>query len=146
VSAAALAAARDLGAEVTLTPPAADAVREATGGGAHVSVDALGRAATFADALAGLRPRGRHVQVGLLVGGDAGPAVDMGRVLATELEIVGSHGMAAVDYPAMLDDVAAGRLDPGRLVTRTIGLDDAPAALAALGQPDQPPGVTVVRP
>ncbi|MCH1991082.1 zinc-binding dehydrogenase, partial [Achromobacter xylosoxidans] len=41
-------------------------VRDVTGGGAHVSLDALGSAATCLSSIAGLRPRGRHVQVGLL--------------------------------------------------------------------------------
>lgn len=142
----ALAAAAGFGAEATLTPPTADAVRELTGGGAHVSLDAIGHAATVADAIAGLRTRGRHVQVGLLAADDAWPRVDLGRVLAAELEVLGSHGMAAVDYPAMLADVTSGRLDPSRLVARTVGLDDAPAALAGLGDADRPAGVTVVVP
>ncbi len=136
----ALAAARDLGAEVTLVPPTAAEVVEVTGGGAHVSVDALGRASTFADAVAGLRPRGRHVQVGLLAGDDASPAVDMGRVIGRELEIVGSHGMAAVDYPAMLAGIADGRYDPARLVGRTIGFSDLPEALAAMDAADAAAG------
>ncbi|MHA3700577.1 alcohol dehydrogenase catalytic domain-containing protein [Jatrophihabitans sp. YIM 134969] len=136
VDPAALAAAAALGAELTLAPPTAAELLERTGGGAHASVDALGRADTFADALAGLRPRGRHVQVGLLTGDDAAPPVDMARVIGRELEILGSHGMAAVDYPAMLADIAAGRLDPARLVGRTVGFDELPAALAAMDAPD----------
>ena len=146
VDPAALAAATALGAEVTLTPPTAAAVVDVTGGGAHVSIDALGRAATFADALAGLRRRGRHVQVGLLAGDDASPAVDMGAVIGRELEVLGSHGMAAVDYPAMLAEIAAGRLDPGRLLARTIGFADLPAALAAMDARDAAGGgITVAR-
>jgi alcohol dehydrogenase len=144
---AALAAARALGAEHTLVPPTAAELVDVTDGGAHVSLDALGRAATFADALAGLRPRGRHVQVGLLVGDDASPAVDMGRVVGRELEVLGSHGMAAVDYPAMLEGIAAGRYDPGALVGRTIGLDEVPTALAAMDAPDSAAGgITVAIP
>jgi alcohol dehydrogenase len=145
-SLAALALAEELGAEVALDASDGDVatrVREVTGGGAHVSVDALGRAATFADALAGLRRRGRHVQVGLLLAANASPPVDMGAVIAGELVIVGSHGMAANDYPEMLAEIVDGRLDPGRLVSRTIDLADAPAALVAIdGAPG--PGTTVV--
>lgn len=40
--------------------------------------------------------------------------------------------MPAVDYPAMLDLLATGALDPARLVTRRMPLDDAGAALAAM--------------
>jgi alcohol dehydrogenase len=140
VEPAALAIAQDLGAAHTLTPPSAQQVVELTGGGAHVGIDALGRASTFADSLAGLRRRGRHVQVGLLVAEDANPPVDMAAVIGRELEIYGSHGMSAVDYPAMLAEIAAGRLDPRRLVSRVITLDEAPAALTAMSGP----GTTVV--
>ena len=52
--------------------------------------------------------------------------------------------MAASAYPEMLALVEAGRLRPGDLVTREIGLDAAPAALAAMG--DGGAGVTVIRP
>ncbi|MBP2705832.1 zinc-dependent alcohol dehydrogenase family protein [Microbispora sp. RL4-1S] len=121
----------------------AERVREITGGGAHVSLDALGDAATCAASVLGLRRRGQHVQVGLL---PHGAALPMGRVIAYELEIVGSHGMAAHAYPAMLGMIASGVLRPGLLVTRTIGLGDAPAALAGLGEGRTPPGVTMILP
>ena len=142
----ALAAARELGAEVTLAPPPAAAVVDVTGGGAHVSLDALGRAATVADGLAGLRPRGRHVQVGLLLGDHAGPPSTWGGV-GRELELLGSHGMAAADYPALLAGIAAGRYAPGRLVTRTVDLAAVPAALAAMDAPSAAAGgITVAIP
>jgi len=120
---------------------AGDAVRAVTGGGAHVSLDAFGSEATCLASIASLRPRGRHVQVGLLVHGQ--PVIPMGRVLAEELTIVGSHGLAAHDYPALLELVASGALDPRRLVARTIGLGDAPAVLAALGE-SSGGGMTVI--
>ena len=69
----------------------------------------------------------------------------LGLVVARELAVLGSHGMPAVDYPAMLDLVASGALDPEQLVTRRIGLADAGAALAAMDGP-VPPGITIVEP
>ena len=150
VSTAALAAARDLGAEVTLpAEPGADvpaAVAEATGGGAHVAVDALGSPGTCVDAVLSLRRRGRHVQVGLLPPAQGRPQVPMDRVIAWELDVLGSHGMAAADYPPLLAAVAEGRLRPDLLVSRTIGLDDVPAALADMGSGRAGPGVVVARP
>ncbi len=139
VSADALAAARAFGAEVAVEAGAD--VRELTGGGAHVSLDAIGAEAACAASVAGLRKRGRHVQVGLL---PEPPRVPMDLVIARELELLGSHGMAASAYPEMLALVEAGRLRPGDLVTREIGLDEAPAALAAMGEGGS--GVTVIRP
>ena len=104
-------------------------VRELTGGGAHVSLDAIGAEAACAASVTGLRKRGRHVQVGLL---PDPPRLPMDLVIARELELLGSHGMAARAYPELLALVETGRLRPGDLVTREIGLDDAPAALAAM--------------
>jgi alcohol dehydrogenase len=136
----ALEAARRAGAEVAVRAGAD--VRELTGGGAHVSLDAIGAEAACAASIAGLRKRGRHVQVGLL---PEPPRLRMDLVIARELELLGSHGMAARAYPELLALVESGRLRPGDLVTREIGLDDVPAALAAMGE-GGPPGVTIVRP
>jgi D-arabinose 1-dehydrogenase-like Zn-dependent alcohol dehydrogenase len=144
INPAALELAREFGAVHTVNPPAAEEIVALTGGGAHVSIEALGRASTFADSIAGLRRRGRHVQVGLLVADDANPPTDMAAVIGCELEIVGSHGMPAHAYPQMLAEIAAGRLHPDRLVSRVIELDEAPHALATLGSGGQP-GATVVR-
>jgi alcohol dehydrogenase len=143
----ALRLAGELGAE-HVVPGGADAVRrvvELTGGGAQVSIDAVGSPATAAASLACLRPRGRHVQVGLLLGEHSAAPLPMDLVVARELEIHGSHGMAARDYPAMLALVTSGVLRPDRLVGSVIGLDDAGAALAAMSRPATTAGVTVVR-
>jgi alcohol dehydrogenase len=53
-------------------------------------------------------------------------------VISKELEIVGSHGMPAADYPELLTMVADGRLDPRRLIGRVVTLADAPTELAAM--------------
>ncbi len=149
VSPPALEAARDLGAEVTIEGAGADVVGkivEATGGGAHVSIDALGRTSTALNSIASLRKRGRHVQVGLMVGDDATSPIPMNTVMARELELVGSHGLAALDYPQMLARIASGELHPERLVGRTIGLEETPEALTAMDGPPAGPGMTVIVP
>jgi D-arabinose 1-dehydrogenase-like Zn-dependent alcohol dehydrogenase len=140
VSDGALRAAREAGAELAV--PAGADIRELTGGGAHVSLDAIGTEAACAASVAGLRKRGRHVQVGLL---PDPPRVPMDLVIGRELELLGSHGMAAHAYPEMLALVAAGRLRPDRLVTTRIGLEEAPAALVAMTD-GSPVGITVIRP
>jgi alcohol dehydrogenase len=148
VNPAALARARDLGAEVVVdasdAADAAEAVGVTTGGGAHVSIDALGSPATAAASVRSLRRRGRHVQVGLLLGKAATPPLPMDQVVAQELEIYGSHGMAAADYPAMLAMVADGTLRPDLLVGTVIGLDGAGEALAAMDRPASAAGMTVI--
>jgi D-arabinose 1-dehydrogenase-like Zn-dependent alcohol dehydrogenase len=143
VSAGALGLAGDLGAEHVLDGggdvPAA--IADLTGGGAHLSLDALGAPVTCANSVRSLRPRGRHVQVGLLPAAQGGADVPMDRVIALELEVLGSHGMAAHAYPGLIGLIQAGRLDPRRLVTRELALDGAGAALAEVGRA---PGIAVV--
>lgn len=150
ISDAALRAARELGAEAVVNaadePDTAAAVATITGGGAHVSVDALGSAATAVASVRSLRRRGRHVQVGLLHGAASTPPIPMDIVIAHELEIYGSHGMAARDYPPMLAMIADGTLRPDRLIGTVIDLDAAGPALAAMGQPASAPGLTVIEP
>ncbi|WP_329547503.1 zinc-dependent alcohol dehydrogenase family protein [Streptomyces sp. NBC_01356] len=123
----------------------AEAVRELTGGGAHLSLDALGSPITCAASVNSLRRRGRHIQVGLLPSPTGSTPVPMARVIGLELELLGSHGMAAHSYPGMLELVRAGVLRPDLLVTSTIPLDAAPAALAAMGTAPGA-GVTVIEP
>jgi alcohol dehydrogenase len=82
-----------------------------------------------------LRRGGRHVQVGLMLGDNARAPLPWDLVVAHELSVVGSHGMAAVDYPAMLDLVVSGRLNPRRLVGSTIPLAEAGKALMAMDDP-----------
>jgi D-arabinose 1-dehydrogenase-like Zn-dependent alcohol dehydrogenase len=135
-----------LGATVAVVDPSPAAVELARSMGAvavvedpHVTVDAIGDPRVVETALSVLRPRGRHVQIGLLPAEQ--PSIPMGRVLSKELQILGSHGMAAHEYPAMLSLVAAGQLRPDLLVSRTVGLDAAGQALMDIGRT---PGITVV--
>ncbi|MFL6095226.1 MAG: zinc-binding dehydrogenase [Blastococcus sp.] len=139
----ALSLARDLGAEHALdgSSDVPAAVADLTGGGAHVSLDALGSARTCENSIKALRPRGRHVQVGLLPPAQGRPEVPMELVIGRELQVLGSHGMPAHAYPELLGLIAAGRLDPRPLITRRLALDDAGAALAEVGRQ---PGIAVV--
>jgi len=142
-----LALARAVGAEIALdannVDDAADAIRERTSGGVQVSLDALGSPLTCGNSIASLSKRGRHVQVGLLPGDQRYPPIPMDRVIADELEIVGSHGMQAHRYPTMLDMIRDGRLQPERLVVERISLDDVPRALPAMDRFSST-GVTVI--
>jgi alcohol dehydrogenase len=129
----------------TASTGVAEAVREATGGGAHLSLDALGSQDTLTASVEGLRRRGRHVQVGWLPAVAGRPAVPMELVVAHELEVLGSHGMPAHAYPRMLGLVESGVLRPADLVTGELALAAAPEALAAMGGPT-PPGIRVIVP
>lgn len=145
----ALQEAGELGAEVAVTSggQAVAEVVEATGGGAHVAMDAFGSAATCRDSILALRRRGRQVQIGLL--GEASMAeVPMARVIGWELDVLGSHGMAAHDYAALLAEVSEGRLDLGRLMADDppLSLADVTSALPELGTGSATPGIRVIDP
>ena len=123
----ALALARQVGADFVINAaatPVVEAIRELTQGGVHLSLDALGHPTTLFNSITGLRRRGRHVQVGLLAPEQIPVPFPVDRVIAYELEILGSHGMQAHRYPAMLEMILQGRLQPQLLVNRTIDLAD----------------------
>jgi D-arabinose 1-dehydrogenase-like Zn-dependent alcohol dehydrogenase len=146
VAPAALDRARELGAECVIdaSRDPVTAIGEITDGGAHVSIDALGSAAIAANSVRCLRRRGRHVQVGLLFEQALAPPIPMDLVIARELEIYGSHGMGARDYPAMMKLVADGTLRPDLLTGQVIGLEEAGQALANLDGLSATAGMTVV--
>ena len=128
----ALQAAARLGADHLIDPRAHDVpalVHELTSGGSHVSLDAVGSEQTCSDALLSLRRRGRHVQVGLLPSVEGDPRLPMSRVIGWELDVLGTHGMAAHDYPDMLTLIANGALRPQDLVGRVVSLEEAASLL-----------------
>jgi alcohol dehydrogenase len=142
-----LSLARALGADAAVngrtTGDVPAALRDITGGGAHLSIDALGSPGTCFNSIMSLRRRGRHVQVGLMLDKHAEAPVPMSRIIAWELELRGSHGMQAWRYADMMAMIAAGKLHPEKLIGRRISLDDARAALVDMdrfaGQ-----GITVI--
>jgi alcohol dehydrogenase len=147
-SPAARALAREFGAEAVVDPTCDDAtavVIDRTEGGANASFDAVGVPVSCEASIRCLRRRGRHVQVGLLPAAVGRPAVPMDLVVAHELQVLGSHGMAAHDYPGLLALVASGRLPLARLVRRRLALDAGPRALAEVGDVAAA-GITVLLP
>jgi len=143
-----LTLAKSVGAAATvnaaITPDVAGAVREITSGGAHLSIDALGSPSTCFSAIAGLRKRGRHVQVGLMTGDHAQARIPMAQVIANELVILGSHGIQAHRYGPLLAMILAGKLAPEKLIGATVGLEAAPSLLMDMGRFSSV-GVTVIK-
>ncbi|MDJ0917647.1 MAG: zinc-dependent alcohol dehydrogenase family protein [Woeseiaceae bacterium] len=136
-----------IGADVTInasdTDSVIDGVKAESSGGVHVSIDALGSSVTCANSIGGLRKRGKHIQVGLMVGSDRSPEVPMDRVIAEELEILGSHGMQAHRYPELLDMIGSGDLRPELLIGNRISLEDSIAALPNMDKFENV-GITVI--
>ena len=108
------------------------AIQDLTGGGAHLSIDALGHPTTSRNSIRCLRRRGRHVQIGLTLAEHSDIPVPMNEVIARELEILGSHGMQAHRYDVMLGMIVSGALDPARLIGKTVSLEESPAELEAM--------------
>ena len=139
--------ARALGAVATVNASkvanVVEAVQEITRGGAHVSLDALGHPVTCFNSVSNLRKRGKHVQVGLMLGEHSTPAIPMSKVIAHELEILGSHGMQAHRYDAMFAMMKSGKLAPEKLIGRTINLEQSIEVLMNMDK-FEVAGVTVV--
>lgn len=142
-----LALAKACGAAATInartSEDVVEEIRALSGGGAHVSMDALGSQVTCYNSIACLRKRGRHVQVGLTLGNDTDPRIPMSLVIGKELEVVGSHGMQAFQYAGMLDMIQRGQLQPDKLLTQTVTLEQACELLPQMGQ-FAGTGVTVI--
>lgn len=130
--------AKELGAMATVNAAKetdiVEQVKSLTNGGAHVSVDALGSAATCFNSVANLRKRGKHIQVGLMTGDHQHARVPMDQVIDKELEVIGSHGMQAYKYPEMLEMIRNGKLKPEKLIEKTISLEEATTALPNMDQ------------
>lgn len=144
---AALTRAQSLGASAVVNAAtAADvpgAVREVSHGGAHLGLDALGHSVTCRNSILGLRAQGRHIQVGLLTGEHAAPSLPMGEIIARELELRGSHGMAGHRFPPLFRMIQAGRLNPAALIGRHVTLTEGAACLMAMDVRPEP-GIAVI--
>lgn len=135
-----------LGAEAAVNArhgDTAERIKEITGGGAHVSIEALGIPETTNASIECLRPLGRHVQVGMPVGHTAKMEINMAAVYLGNLALYGTRGMPPWKYPSLLALIETGRIDMSPLIAREISLSDVGAELAAFNGPT-PPGVAVI--
>ena len=119
------------------------AVKELSHGGVHVSIDALGSRSTCINSISNLRKSGKHIQVGLMSGEGHMPAIPMHQVVAHELEILGSHGMAAHAFPPLMEMVLTKQLQPEKLIGKTISLEESMQALSHMDR-FETNGITVI--
>ena len=128
--------ARVMGAESVIdsrTNNAVEAVKQTTGSGAHVSVDALGIAETCVNGIMSLRKGGRHLQVGITTKKEAGYIklpVDI--IVTRALELLGTLGMPAHQFGAMMPMVLQNRLNPGKMINREISLSDVQSVFQSM--------------
>lgn len=139
--------AKEFGAEVTINGSKEDAVQktmEITNGGAHVAVDALGAAVTCQNSVNSLRKRGRHLQLGMTSADEQGKIelpVDL--IVVKEIEFIGSSNMPVSRFPAMLSMIESGALQPEKMITKKVRLEEAADILEEMGEFNAP-GISVV--
>lgn len=139
--------AKKLGAKISINAKQVDSVAaeitKQTGRGAHLSIDALGSQETCFNSILCLRKRGKHIQVGLTTAEHKHPKIPMDKVVAHEIEILGSHGMQAFRYDAVFEMIKAGKVHPELMLGKTISLEEAPEALVNMNKFENL-GVTVI--
>jgi len=109
-----------------------DEILELTNGGVDVTVDAIGNSEVIKTSMLSLKRRGRHVQIGLLSPTTRNTDVPMDRIIAYELELLGSHGMAATRYSDMMTMIKTRALKPQLLIDQTITLEEGTRSLLEL--------------
>lgn len=128
-----LEAAKSVGAQVGLNPQKIERidkeVRKLSGGGAAVGFEAIGNPNTIAAAFGCVRNGGRMVVVGYT---HKDVSLNAGRIMYREMEVVGSLGCRPVDYPPLIEMVAAGRIKVKELVTQKFPLERLNDALDKL--------------
>jgi len=130
-----LARARELGADATINHESEDvvaAVKEVTGGGAHVVVDDVGEA-TWAKSLNAARADGRICVCGATSGPN--PPAQLHRIWWKQLTIYGSTMGTRADFEAVYELVASGRVKP--VVDEVFPLAEAAAAHERLERGEQ---------
>ena len=125
--------AKRLGAQHTFNSSTVDridkAIRKLTGGGVDVGFEAIGNPAVQVQTFNSLRTGGRFVVVGFA---EKPMTLSTGKVMYREMEIIGSLGCRAVDYPRVLELVRQGKIKVKELVTARFPLADINLGLDAL--------------
>ena len=137
--------AKRLGADAAVnaaTTDVASAIRDITGGGAQVSIEALGIEATTNASVECLATLGRHVHVGMPAG-DGMMQVNMRAVYSKQLAFFGTRGMPSWKYPSLLAMIERGEVDLNPMLDREVSLSGASGELRAMRGPT-PPGTAVI--
>ncbi|MFQ5418745.1 MAG: zinc-binding dehydrogenase [Anaerolineae bacterium] len=104
-------------------------IRKLTDGGADIGFEAIGNPVVQKQTFNSLRTGGRFVVVGYA---DKPTTLNLGKVMYREMEIIGSLGCRAVDYPRVIELARQGKIKVQELVTARFPLDDINAGLDVL--------------
>ncbi len=125
--------ARELGAHITLNSTKFERIdkeiRKLTGGGADIGFEAIGNPVVQSQTFNSLRTGGRFVVVGFA---SKPMQLNTGKVMYREMEIIGSLGCRAVDYPRVIELARQGKIKVKKLVTARFSLDDINEGLDVL--------------
>ncbi len=125
--------ARVLGAHITLNSTKFERIdkeiRKLTGGGADIGFEAIGNPVVQSQTFNSLRTGGRFVVVGFA---SKPMQLNTGKVMYREMEIIGSLGCRAVDYPRVIELARQGKIKVKELVTARFSLDDINEGLDVL--------------
>jgi len=122
----------DLGATHAVDPSAGDAVaavKTIVPGGVDVVLECAGVAETFQQSMRMARRGGAIIVFGVVPAGDEVGVVPFD-ILVNELRIEGAY-LNPLTHARAADMIARGTLEIDRLITRTIGLDEVAAVIAA---------------
>ncbi|MCL4241160.1 MAG: zinc-binding dehydrogenase [Dehalococcoidia bacterium] len=129
------ALARQLGADLVVNPGDQDlaaALLEATGAPPPVVFECVGVEGTLHQAMQLVARMGRVVVVGVCMKEDRiFPMVGINKQLTLQFVL----GYTPVEYAEALGALADGSIDTSPMVTRTVGIDELPAAFEALASP-----------
>jgi 6-hydroxycyclohex-1-ene-1-carbonyl-CoA dehydrogenase len=96
-------------------------IRKVTDGGADVGFEAIGNPDVQKQTFSSIRTGGRFV----VVGSSGKPmSLNTGRLMFLEMEVIGSLGCRAVDYPRVIELVRQGKIKVKELVTAQFHLDE----------------------
>lgn len=127
----------DLGREYGATDVVAErgeegiaAVRELTGGGSQIVLEAVGHMPAYTQAVGIVRPGGVISRVGVPQYNEA--PVGFGSLFGHNITLTGGPAPVRAYIEQLLPAVLDGTVDPGKVFDRTVGLDDTPKGYAAM--------------
>ncbi|MER7687206.1 alcohol dehydrogenase catalytic domain-containing protein [Streptomyces sp. NPDC097610] len=105
-------------------------VRELTGGGSPIVVEAVGHRPAYEQAYGVVRPGGTISRVGAPQYEEA--PIGFGSLFGHNITLTGGPAPARAYIDELLPDVLEGRIEPGRVFDRTLGLDEVAEGYRAM--------------
>ncbi|MER7792557.1 alcohol dehydrogenase catalytic domain-containing protein [Streptomyces sp. NPDC097640] len=105
-------------------------VRDLTGGGSLIVIEAVGHRPAYEQAYGVVRPGGTISRVGVPQYEEA--PIGFGTLFGPNITLTGGPAPARAYIDELLPDILEGRIEPGRVFDRTVGLDGTPEGYRAM--------------